>query len=90
MWPLRLLLTLRLKQAFQVLCQCGFIFRTTRIELQRESDLGGFVNNFSPEVDGLPIGELNLQPYEFFHFHLASGEDEAPAPTEVGNSSIFA
>ena len=81
---------LRLKHTFQKLPQCRFVFRAARIELQRETDLSSFANHFSPKINLLAFGELNLEPDEFFYFNLSAREHEAAAAAQIGNGGILA
>src|ERR1043165_4484508 len=84
------LLSLRLKDFFQKLCQRGLVFRAARIELQRETDLRGLVHDLSPEIDRLLRRELNFEPDELLHFNLTAREHEAAAATEIGDGGILA
>jgi len=62
-WALfRSLSRFRSKNSIDVFCQSQLIFFAERVELNGETDVGGFVNDLGPEMQKMLRRQFDLEP----------------------------
>src|SRR5689334_17736720 len=77
------------KKLFEKAREGRGIFRCARIELHREPNFRGRVNNLRPEIYALHLRQVDLEMNQFFYCDLPASQHEAAAAAQISYGRLL-